>query len=74
LAALQSCNVLTVLGGEPRAMSDLVSLSPERLTLLLFFTHWADLGSMELAQRLVARWDELAGAGCHLCLPCSVQL
>jgi hypothetical protein len=33
------------------------------LTLLVFFTHWADLGSWELAQRLVEKLPELETAG-----------
>lgn len=31
--------------------------------LLVFFTHWADLGSLELAQRLVQKLPDLQAAG-----------
>lgn len=51
------------LEGQPQTFSDLWSPSPDKLTLLLFFTHWADLGSWELAQRINKRWSDLAEAG-----------
>lgn len=72
LDALQACTVLS-LDGQPQTFSSLWSPTPNKLTLLIFFTHWADLGSWEFAQRLNKRRSMLEAAGAPF-LPSQVQL
>lgn len=66
LQNIQGCTVTSVLSNTPAEFGTLWSPVPGKLTLLVFFTHWADLGSWELAQRLVTKLPELQAAGVEM--------
>eukprot|EP00892_Ulva_mutabilis_P005367 jgi/Ulvmu1/3201/UM015_0242.1 len=60
---VMDCVVEPVQGGEPCKFEDAWQPTTTSISLLVFFTHWADLGSLELAQRLVEKLPQLETAG-----------
>ena len=60
-----SCQVMSVTDGQACTLESLRQEAAGTLTLLLFFTHWADLGSWELAQNIRKRADKLQTMGTH---------
>ena len=60
---LKDC-AITPLDAKPVCQfNEVWSPGTQDVTLLIFFTHWADLGSWELAQRLVEVLPEIQAKG-----------
>ena len=62
LDALRGIDVYAVDSGEPSEIVSLCPTTPDPC-VLVFFTHWGDLGSWEYAQRLVEARQKIDKAG-----------
>jgi hypothetical protein len=62
-----ACPVLSVPSGAVCTLSSIKAEVQSSLTLIVFFTHWADLGSWELAQKLARKLREFQDAGEFCC-------
>lgn len=65
LTTVSDCAIVSVHSGSTCTFGDAWQPNDSSLSLLVFFTHWADLGSLELAQRLVEKLPEFEAAGVH---------
>ena len=65
--ALQ-CPVVSVTSRQTRTLTAIKDEVQADLTLIVFFTHWADLGSWELAQNLLKKLNGFESAGADPCL------
>lgn len=70
LDKLNNCMIEPVQDGMPRRFSAAWQPDESSVSLLVFFTHWADLGSLELAQRLVKKLPQLEAAGADIFSSC----
>eukprot|EP01025_Chloroclados_australasicus_P021791 TRINITY_DN22776_c0_g1_i3.p1 TRINITY_DN22776_c0_g1~~TRINITY_DN22776_c0_g1_i3.p1 ORF type:complete len:287 (-),score=19.22 TRINITY_DN22776_c0_g1_i3:177-968(-) len=66
LQALKNCDVQGVEDHAWKKVSSIWSPEFDGLNLLVFLTHWADLGSWELAQRLIENRADLEAAGVRI--------
>lgn len=66
LQECSECSVTPLSGAPTCQFKDVWSPGPQDVSLLVFFTHWADLGSWELAQRLVEKFSEIQSQGALL--------
>lgn len=65
---LKECSI-TPLAGPACQLTDIWKPGPQDVTLLVCFTHWADLGSWELAQRLVEKLSDIQSKGALIEVP-----
>lgn len=65
LQTVVDCSIVSVQSGSTCTFGDAWQPNDSSVSFLVFFTHWADLGSLELAQRLVEKIPELEAAGTH---------